>query len=47
MTLHDVGFSNGEVETYMRLLLSGRDTEQERMRMLNRLPRLRHGRAPL
>ena len=37
MTLHDVGFSNGEVETYMRLLLSGRDTEQERMRMLNRL----------
>ena len=37
MTLHDVGFSNGEVETYMRLLLSGRDTEQERMQMLNRL----------
>ena len=32
-----MGASNGEVETYMRLLLSGRDTEQERMRMLNRL----------
>ena len=34
MTLHDVGFENGEVEAYMRLLLSGASTEEERMRML-------------
>ena len=36
MTLHDVGFSNGEVETYMRLLLSDTDTARERMRMLEK-----------
>ena len=27
MTLHDVGFSNREVEEYMRLLLEGEDTK--------------------
>ena len=36
MTLHDIGFTSGEVEEYMRLLLSGQSTEEERMRMLNR-----------
>lgn len=35
MTLHDSGFENTEVETYMRLFLKGESTEQERMRMLN------------
>ena len=37
MTLHDVGFTNEEVERYMKLLLSGRDTREERMSMLNQL----------
>lgn len=37
MTLHDIGFSNQEVELYMRLLLEGRATENERMEMLNKL----------
>ena len=36
MTLHDVGFENGEVEAYMHLLLSGASTEEERMRMLRK-----------
>jgi DNA-binding transcriptional MerR regulator len=36
MTLHDIGFANDEVETYMRLLLEGESTEAERMRMLNK-----------
>lgn len=36
MTLHDTGFSNEEVETYMRLLLEGNSTEEERLRMLNK-----------
>lgn len=35
MTLHDIGFSRDEVETYMRLLLEGNSTENERLRMLN------------
>lgn len=35
MTLHDIGFDNEEVEKYMRLLLEGRATEQDRMEMLN------------
>lgn len=36
MTLHDIGFSNEEVESYMRLLLEGNSTEAERMQMLNK-----------
>ena len=36
MTLHDVGFSNEETESYMRLLLEGSDTEEERLEMLRR-----------
>ena len=35
MTLHDVGFTGEEVERYMRLLLSGDETSQERLKMLN------------
>ncbi len=36
MTLHDIGFQNEEVEEYMRLLLEGKNTEEQRMQMLNR-----------
>ena len=36
MTLHDVGFTNSEVETYMRLLLEGDHTKEQRMQMLTR-----------
>ena len=42
MTLHDVGFSNEEVESYMRLLLEGENTEQERLAMISR-----HGNSTL
>ena len=35
MTLHDIGFTNQEEEQYMRLLLQGKSTEEERMKMLN------------
>ena len=34
MTLHDIGFTNNEVEKYMRLLVEGASTEAERMKML-------------
>ena len=34
MTLHEIGFSTEEVETYMRLLLEQRHTESQRLRML-------------
>lgn len=36
MTLHDIGFTNKEVERYMKLLLAGDSTQQERMRMLDK-----------
>ena len=36
MTLHDMGFNNSEIETYMRLALEGDYTEPERIAMLNR-----------
>ena len=36
MTLHDIGFLNDEVESYMRLLLEGESTEEQRLDMLNR-----------
>lgn len=36
MTLHDMGFNNSEIETYMRLALEGDHTEPERITMLNR-----------
>ena len=31
MTLHDVGFANDEIETYMKLLLEQEDTETQRL----------------
>lgn len=34
MTLHDIGFTNDEIEKYMRLLVAGASTEAERMKML-------------
>ncbi len=36
MTLHDIGFSNEEVESYMRLFLEGSSTEEERLKMLKK-----------
>ena len=36
MTLHDIGFNNAEVESYMRLLVEGNFTEEERLQMLNK-----------
>ena len=35
MTLHDIGFTTDEVEKYMRLLLQGKSTEKELLKMLN------------
>ena len=34
MTLHDVGFTAEEVETYMRLLLEQPDSDRQRLRMM-------------
>ena len=34
MTLHDIGFTNDEVEEYMRLLVEGASTEAKRMKRL-------------
>ena len=34
LTLHDLGFTTAEVETYMRLLLEQPNTEEQRLRML-------------
>ena len=34
MTLHDIGFTTEEVETYMRLLLEQPDSEAKRLRMM-------------
>lgn len=36
MTLHDIGFSPEEIERYMRLYLSERNTEAERLAMLDK-----------
>lgn len=35
MALHDMGFSADEVEAYMRLLLAGDSTQEQRMKMLD------------
>lgn len=35
MTLHDIGFSSAEVETYMRLLLDGKNMDKKQLEMLN------------
>ncbi len=37
MALHDMGFHNHEVEAYMKLLLQGDNTQEQRMKMLNEL----------
>ena len=34
MTLHDIGFTTKEVETYMRLLLEQPDSDKKRLRMM-------------
>ena len=34
MTLHDVGFTNDEIETYMQLLAQGKPSEKARLKML-------------
>lgn len=36
MTLHDIGFTNVEVKKYMQLLLKGKSTEKERLKMLGK-----------
>lgn len=36
MTLHEIGFDSDEVETYMRLMLEGEDTQPQRIAMLNK-----------
>lgn len=36
MTLHDLEFTNEEIQTYMRLLLEGNSTKTELLRMLNK-----------
>jgi hypothetical protein len=36
MTLHDIGFENSEIETYIRLQIAGGKTEAEHIRTLNR-----------
>lgn len=36
MTLHDIGFSNNEVETYMRCMLEQETADQACLNMLNR-----------
>lgn len=35
MTLHDIGFDKGEVETYMHLMMEGEKTQRQRIAMLN------------
>lgn len=35
MTLHDIGFTTEEVETYMRLLLEREDSDMARLHMLD------------
>ena len=39
MTLHDIGFTNEEVEQYMRLVVAEDNTNEEQMQMLTRLRR--------
>lgn len=35
MTLYDTGFSDSETEEYMKLLMQGKSTSQQRLKMLN------------
>ena len=36
MTLHDIGFTKDEVESYMRLMPQGKSTEAQRLNILNK-----------
>lgn len=36
MTLHDIGFDTEEIEIYMRLLLEDKNTDEERLKILNK-----------
>lgn len=36
MTLHDIGFTNKEIEEYMNLVIQGEKTIQERIKILNK-----------
>lgn len=36
MTLHDIGFSNEEIELYMRLKLDGANSKDKQMSILNK-----------
>ena len=38
MTLHDIGFSTEEIETYMRLLLEGTHTDADAQQKARRRP---------
>ena len=35
MTLHDIGFENAEIETYMKLLLEQKNSDDRRLKMLD------------
>lgn len=37
MTLHDIGFSNAEIESYMRMEMDESKTREERMIILNKM----------
>lgn len=37
MTLHDIGFSNKEIEIYMKMEMDVNRTSEERMTMLNKM----------
>lgn len=37
LALHDIGFSNKEIEIYMKLEMDENSTSEERMTMLNRM----------
>lgn len=36
ITLNDCGYTKQEIESYMKLMIQGKSTEQERMSMLNK-----------
>lgn len=36
ITLHDIGFTNEEIEKYMLLMMQGKISEKERIKMLNK-----------
>ncbi len=36
LTLHDIGFTSEEIESYMRLMTSDKNTDKERLKLLNK-----------